>query len=470
MINMFGILATPLSYAMRFIYSLVANYGWTIIIFTVVVRILMIPLSLMQQKSTARMAAYQPMMDEIRKKWANDKNRQNQELQKFYTENNVKMTGGCLPMLINMVVLFGIIAIIQAPLQYMVGMPQDQIQNAVYITAEEDDSIDYEKDKSNYTIQSVVIGAIKDDPQIFIDGVPGDDGKTVSVDAEWVEKVEDFNFNFLGLNLAERPSLAFNRYLIMPILSVLTMLLSQVIVMKTSGSGSGQSKNTMLVMTIAMGVMFGFFAFTVPVGFSLYYTTSNVVMMGQQLLMKRIYDPEKLKEEVRKEIEAKRQMKKAKKVVTVKNKEGLVEQKEMSDTEIARLRLEKARQLDEARYSEEEGEGAVQESSGSGKKGKKGKRKTEPPAQNTAGEKPKEKIENTEENTQPPAEEAREKISESPAAAEEDESREEYKPGRRKRAKMKKESSEAEQEKPSFAEREMAAEQADRDKIQKEEK
>ncbi len=413
MIDMFGFLAAPLAIIMRFIYDFIQNYGWTIIIFTFLVRIIMIPLSLMQQKSTARMSAYQPFIQEIQKKWANDKNRQSQELQKFYTENKIKMTGGCLPMLINMLVLFGIIGVIQAPLQYMVGMPKDQIQNAIVIMAEHRDDIKVEGG-NNYTIQSVLIGEMKQNPEWFTEGANNAEGQLVKVDQQWVQKVDQFNFQFLGLNLAERPTMDFNVYLILPILSILTMFASQIIMMRTSGTMPGQSKNTMMVMTVAMGLMFGFFAFTVPVGFSLYYTVSNVALTVQQLFMKKIYDPEKLKAQILQELEEKKQAKKAKKVVTVKDNSGQVIQKEMSDAEIARLRLERARQLDAERYSEEHAKPATAD---------------EPEEETSGDEKPEE---NPEENTNKT--ETDKKPEEKSVAA-----KEEYKPGRRLRSKLKKE-------------------------------
>lgn len=334
------------------------------------------------------------------------------------------MTGGCLPMLVNMLVLFGIIGVIQAPLQYMVGMPQDQIQNAVVVIAQHRDDIE-ENSGNNYTIQSVLIGEMKQNPDWFLEGVKNAEGTNVKVAPEWVQKVDEFNFQFMGMNLAERPTMNFNMYLILPILSILTMFASQIIMMKTSGNMPGQSKNTMMVMTVAMGLMFGFFAFTVPVGFSLYYTVSNVALTVVQLFMKKIYDPEKMKQQIQDEIEQKKLEKKAKKVVTVKDKQGLVITKEMTDAEIARLRLERARQLDAERYSDDE------------------KRRQNDENVETAYSQPRE--EKIDEKFPENTEEIPEVAYESDAVAQTAANKEDYKPGRRLRAKMKKEDDE-----PSF--------------------
>ena len=99
--NFLGFLAPLLGIIMEWIYKLIPSYGWTLIIFTLLTKILMFPLSVKQQKSTARMSAYQPMMQEIQKKWANDKNRQQEELMKFQQETGMSMTAGCLPMAVH---------------------------------------------------------------------------------------------------------------------------------------------------------------------------------------------------------------------------------------------------------------------------------------------------------------------------------------------------------------------------------
>lgn len=360
MSNMFGFLAGPLGFVMQFIYNLVGNYGITIILFTILVRLLMFPLSIKQQKSQVRMAAFQPMIKEIQSKWAKDQKRANEEVMKFQEENNLKMTAGCLPMAVNMIVLFGIIAVIQAPMQYMLNVTAEEISNAsaIYEVYDPDSGIA----KQGYTKESLLIGAFKDSEksewfkegaEITTTDADGNEVKThVAISEETIQKVNDFKFDFLGLDLSVSPTFAFNKYLIMPILSIVTMLASQFIVMKTSGQQQGQT--SMLVMTVVMSVMFGWFAFTVPVGFSLYYTISNVVQTIQQLVLRKMYDPEKIKAEIMQEIEERKKAKKAKKKITVKDDKGNVVTKELSDAELARIRLAKAREIDAEKYLEEE--------------------------------------------------------------------------------------------------------------------
>lgn len=378
--SIFNFLAVPLGYAMYWLYQLVQNYGWTIIIFTVLVRLAMFPLTLQQQKSTAKTAAYQPMIQEIQKKWANDKTRQSQEMQKFYEENNIKMTAGCMPMLVNMLIIFGMIAVIQSPLNHILRMPTQQVQVASAIVHQNYPDLGF--DKNVQTMESKLIGQMRDNPQMFLEGadilVDGNgipvyvkDGQTlendqiidkngkvvvenaqvkhVSVDERWVNEVVNFKFDFLGLNLSASPTFTFNLYLLFPILSILTMFLSQFIIMKTSGQQT-QNNSTMWIMTIVMGAMFGWYAFTAPVGFSLYYAASNIVTTLQQLLVRRLHNPEEVKKQIMEELEEKKKAKKAKKSVEVEDEEGKVVTKEMSEADLAKYRLELARKKDAEKY------------------------------------------------------------------------------------------------------------------------
>ena len=128
------------------------------------------------------------------------------------------------------------------------------------------------------------------------------------------------------------------------------MVVSQIIMQKTSGQ---EMQGSMKYMPWITSAMFLFIGFTVPIGFSLYYTVSNVLMVIESLVAKKIYDPEKMKAQLDAEIEEKKKAKKAKKTVVVKTDDGEAVKKEVSETELASLRLQRARELDAARYADE---------------------------------------------------------------------------------------------------------------------
>lgn len=101
-----GWLTDIMSEALLFINGLVNNYGLSIIIFTVIIRLLMYPLQAKQTKSMKQMQDLQPKMKEIQEKYKDDKQKQQEELAKLYKENNANPMAGCLPMIVTMIIIF----------------------------------------------------------------------------------------------------------------------------------------------------------------------------------------------------------------------------------------------------------------------------------------------------------------------------------------------------------------------------
>ena len=126
-----GFLAIIFGPIMEWIYRFIPNYGWALIVFTLLVNLVLLPLRIKQQKSTARMSAFQPKMQEIQKKYAKDKNRQQEELMKFQQEYGFSMTAGCMPMALNFLFIFGIIEVVYRPMQYVLRIPRDLISQCV---------------------------------------------------------------------------------------------------------------------------------------------------------------------------------------------------------------------------------------------------------------------------------------------------------------------------------------------------
>lgn len=336
--NFLGILATPLGFIVEWIYKLIPNYGWTLIIFTLITRILLFPLMVKQQKSMARMSAFQPMMAEIQKKWANDKQRQQEEMMKFQQDAGFSMTAGCLPMAINMLVMFGIIEVVYRPMQYVMRISTDMIQQAIELA---NSTLGMSMNVKNGMVQNELINVVKQNQGLFAD-----------IFGDKLTDITNFNFTFFGIDLSQTPSSAgwFSIAIIIPILSVVTMVLVQIVSMQSSGQ---QMQGSMKLMPWVMSIMFATFSFTVPVGFSLYYTASNVFSYIQTIITKKMYDPDKMKEQVQAEIQAKIDEKKKKKQVTVKDDKGAEVLKEVNQAELDRLRLARARALAEERYKDE---------------------------------------------------------------------------------------------------------------------
>lgn len=92
------------------IYYIVPNYGWAVVIFTVLVKLVLLPLDIKSKRSMKRMAAVQPKMDALNKKYANDKEKLNKKMMELYQKEKISPMSGCLPLLIQMPLLFGMFA------------------------------------------------------------------------------------------------------------------------------------------------------------------------------------------------------------------------------------------------------------------------------------------------------------------------------------------------------------------------
>ncbi|MCI7145360.1 MAG: YidC/Oxa1 family membrane protein insertase [Clostridiales bacterium] len=119
MYTILGVIAKPMGYLLDFLYNVVGNYGITIIIFTVFVKLCIYPLYIKQTKSTAVMSEMQPKIREIQNRYANDQEMMNIKLQELYKEEKFNPMGGCLPMLIQMPIIMGLFALLRNPLRYI---------------------------------------------------------------------------------------------------------------------------------------------------------------------------------------------------------------------------------------------------------------------------------------------------------------------------------------------------------------
>ena len=341
--NPLYILGWPLGYVMEWIYKLIPNYGWDIILFTLLITIIKIPLQLNQQKSMAKMSAFQPMIADIQKKYRDKPDKQQEELMKLQ-EQGYKPTAGCMPMLVNFLVMFGVIEVVYRPLQRIFHIGADAITAA----------------GDAMTALGISFTQVTRDTNIIAQVLAGESTVTSVFTADQLNTITEFgqHMDFFGIDLTRVPqySLAADNLplLIFPILAVVTMFISTHISMKASGQEmQGSMKLTMYMMPL----MYVFFCFTVPCAFSLYYVISNIVMTVQTQVMRKIYDPEKMKEQVKAEMASrKKEEKRGVKSTTIKVKDektGEVVEKNISASEMNKRRLEYARQQDAERYKDE---------------------------------------------------------------------------------------------------------------------
>ena len=342
--NILYILGVPLGYVMEWIYNLIPNYGWDIIIFTIVIRLLSIPLQLNQQKSMAKMSAFQPMIADIQKKYKDKPEKQQEELMKLQQEYGYKPTAGCMPMLVNFLVMFGVIEVVYRPLQRIFHIGADALTAA----------------GEALTTLGISFTTVTRDTNIIAQVIAGESTVTSCFTPDQVSTITEFgqHMDFFGIDLTRVPqySLAAENLplLIFPVLAIVTMFISTHISMKASGQ---QMQGSMKLTMYMMPLMYLFFCFTYPLAFSLYYVISNIVMTVQTQVMRKFYDPEKMRKDVEAEIAAKRKQEKRgvkNTTITVTDpKTGKSVEKNLSASEMNKRRLEYARQLDAERYKDE---------------------------------------------------------------------------------------------------------------------
>ena len=125
--GLFSLFAGPLGKLMQGIYNLGTGYFLALILFTVLTRLILFPLSIKNQKNQADRARLAPRLERIQKKYGQDRQKMMQKQQELYEKEGVKMTGGCLPMVVQMLVLFSVIAVIYKPLTYIQSIPADHM-------------------------------------------------------------------------------------------------------------------------------------------------------------------------------------------------------------------------------------------------------------------------------------------------------------------------------------------------------
>ena len=325
-----GILANILGPLMRLVYQVIPNFAGTMIVFTILVKLVTLPLAIKQQKSTAKMSVFTPMINEIQQKYKNNQEKQQEELMKLQQEYGYSPTAGCLPMLVNMLILFGMIEVVYRPVQYLLGIPKD-----VITTACEALSISTANTTMMQTqlIEKIHAGAAA--------------GIATGLSAEQFDLIANFNTTFLGMDMCTIPGFRFDPIIIFPIISAVTMIVSYWLSTKLAGQ-QAQMQGSMKIMMWAMNIMFVVMCFQLPVCFSVYYGTSNICMILQTILTNTVYSPEKFKAQYEAELAAKKAAKKEKKVIEIEEN-GKTVKKEVNKKELDKMRLEYARQRDAER-------------------------------------------------------------------------------------------------------------------------
>lgn len=292
----------PFAALLRLFYNLTGSYGFAIILFTLAIKLILLPFQMKSKKSMVRMSRMSGRMKEIQKKYANNQAKMNEEMQKFYAEEGVNPMSGCLWSFLPLPILLALYSIIRQPITHFMMLGEDVLQKLV--TAATAAGVD----------MSAIV-QMKDGAAVVVDGVTqlspyGQIGlaKVASSMPELTSGIDgwiNMNYSFLGLDLSSTPwdtvstfaiSGVFIGMLLIPLLAGGSQLLFSHFTMKQQpgmdGPGAGSTK-TMMYMMPLMSV---YFAFIMPAALGVYWIAQSLISMVQELIMGKFYN-KKLEEE-----------------------------------------------------------------------------------------------------------------------------------------------------------------------------
>lgn len=274
--HIFDLINIPLGYLFRYIYLLLQNYGWTLVVFTVLAKAILLPLSVKQQKSMTKMQAIQPKLQELQKKYQYDQEKLNQETMKLYQTNQINPMGGCLPLLIQFPLLIALYNIIRSPLSYVVQLGKHGLP-----TIEE-----------MHSFLTTLGSTVQLNDQIGIAAEMSRFSSEIAAHFPGVDFMH-IDFTFFGLNLAQTPSLTtLSPLLLIPILAGLTTFLSSWLANKMNGQSAKKTDdtaNTMQMMTYFFPLMTMFFSISLPAGLGVYWILSNIIQIVQQFVLTKYF-------------------------------------------------------------------------------------------------------------------------------------------------------------------------------------
>lgn len=290
---MFEFFANIFGYLLQFLYTLVNNYGLAIILFTLIIKLLLLPLSIKQQKTMKKSSELQEKVKVMQFKYKNDQEKLNQEMMNLYKTENVSPFSGCLTSIVQMLLLLSIFYLVRSPLTFMEKIPQDNINTYIQQLKDEGKTI------SNVYPEIDLIR----ETELLKEKNPED---------QFVEKT-NVKMNFLGLDLSKIPQQNMTDYTvyIIPVLYILSSFVSIRITTakQQKDKEDKKSKNidgntgkeikeennemdavmqTNKMMSWFVPIMSISIAFIAPLGLALYWLISNILMIAERLIIDKV--------------------------------------------------------------------------------------------------------------------------------------------------------------------------------------
>lgn len=290
---MFEFFANIFGYLLQFLYTLVNNYGLAIILFTLIIKLLLLPLSIKQQKTMKKSSELQEKVKVMQFKYKNDPEKLNKEMMNLYKTENVSPFSGCLTSIIQMLLILSIFYLVRSPLTFMEKIPQENINTYIQQLKDEGKVI------SNVYPEIDLIR----ETELLKEKNPED---------QFIEKT-NIKMNFLGLDLSKIPQQNMTDYTvyIIPVLYILSSFVSIRITTakQQKDKEDKKSKNidgntgkeieeennemdavmqTNKMMSWFVPIMSISIAFIAPLGLALYWLISNILMIAERLIIDKV--------------------------------------------------------------------------------------------------------------------------------------------------------------------------------------
>ena len=266
-------IAAPLGYVMKWCWELCGNYGVAIILFTLLTKIILLPLSVWIQKNSIRMVEIQPELNRIKARFFGAPDTIAEEESKLYKQKHYHPLANLIPLFVQLLLLMGVVAVIYRPLQYIFQMDQATVDSLL--------SLFPSIDKSASDAQLALIEALRAD------------GTAAGLLAVDLTAVRAFDMSFLGLDLSWNPSVKLGITAIVPVVAGLSSWLLSAAQNASNVLQAEQSKlnkYSMLALSVGLSLYLGFF---VPAGIALYWVASNLLAIVQLYALNAVIPPKK---------------------------------------------------------------------------------------------------------------------------------------------------------------------------------
>lgn len=318
---MISFFANIFGYVLNFIYNIVNNYGVAIIIFSILVKVLMIPISIKQQKTMKKSTKIQEKMKEIQFKYKNNPEQLNQATMELYKSENMSPFSGCFSAIVQIILLFAVFYLVRSPLTYMKKVDANVIDKYERIIRENDLSTNSAYPEIEIIRELDNIRNLKNNDE----QIEGQSDEEQNSDEQVDEEIRDFseindeelnslyiNMDFLGLNLAQVPTKSSDwKAYIIPILYVIVAVISLRITNSTTPKNKQKTEENkdekalakpedefdpMAQMNKNMNMMFPVMylavALIAPLGLALYWLMNSLLMIAEKLILNKLLKDE----------------------------------------------------------------------------------------------------------------------------------------------------------------------------------